>query len=113
MVCLVWPKISDPNRTRITIGGNRIFYPGDVVTNTALLDLVKFVINRVLSRKYAKYVTFYISNFYLQTPLDRPEYFCIKLSDIPQDFIYENDLLDSVWDGWAYFKINCGVYGLP
>ena len=82
-------------------------------TKTASLDLVKPVINIVLYRKDAKYVTFDISNFYLQTPLDRPEYVHIKLSDIPQDFIDEYDLLDSVRDGWAYFEINRGVYGLP
>ena len=82
-------------------------------TKTASLDLVKLVINIVLSRKGAKYVTFDISNFYLQTPLDRPEYVHIKLSDIPQKFIDEYDLLEYVRDGWVYFEINRGVYGLP
>ena len=113
MVCLVRPEKSDPNRTRINIGGNPIFYPGDVGTKTASLDLVKIVINIVLSRKDAKYFTFDIYNFYIQTPLDSPEYVCINLSDIPQYFIDEYDLLDSVRDGWVYFKINRGVYGLP
>ena len=112
MVCLVRPKKADPNRTRITIGGNRICYPGDVGTKTDSLNLLKLVINIVLSSKDAKYVTFDIYNFYLQTRLDRPEYVCIKLSDIPQDFIDEYDLLDSVQDGWVYFEINHGVYGL-
>ena len=96
MVYLVRPKTSGPNRTRITIGGNRICYPGDVGTKTASLDLVKFVVNSVLSRKYAKYVTFDISKFYLQTPLDRPEYVRINISDISQDFIDEYNLLDSL-----------------
>ena len=65
-------------------------------TKTASLDLVKLVINSVLSRKDAKYVSFEISNFYIQTPLERPEYVRIKLSDIPQEFIDEYDPLDSV-----------------
>jgi hypothetical protein len=42
------------------------------------------MINSILSRKGAKVCTFDISNFYLCTPLDRPEYIKIKLSDIPQ-----------------------------
>ena len=113
MVCLVRPEKSDPNCTRITIGGNRICYPGYVGTKTASLDLVKIIIYSVLSRKDAKYVAFDIPNFYLQNPLDRPEYVCIKISDIPQNFIDEYDLLDSVWYGWVYFEINHGVYGLP
>ena len=65
-------------------------------TKTASLDLVRLVINIVLYSKDAKYVTFNIYSFYLQNPLDRPEYVLINLSDIPQDFIDEYDLLDSV-----------------
>ena len=113
VVCLVPPKKSEPNLTCITIGDNRICYPEDVGTKTASCDIFKLVINSVLSRKDAKYVTFDISNFYLHTPLDRPEYVCIKLSDIPQYFIKEYELLDSAQDGWVYFEINRGVYGLP
>ena len=96
MVCLVLPEKYDPKRTRITIGGNHICYPGDVGTKTASLDLVRIVINIALYSKDAKYVTFNIYSFYLQNPLDRPEYVLINLSDIPQDFIDEYDLLDSV-----------------
>ena len=82
-------------------------------TKTASLDLVKLVINSFISRKDVKYVTFDISNFYLQTPLDRPEYVCVNLSDIPQDFIDEYDLLESFQGGWVYLEINRGVYILP
>ena len=113
MVCLVRPEKADPNHTRITIGGNCICYPGDVGTKTASFVLVKLVINSVLSQKDAKFVTFDISNFYLQTPLDRPEYVRIKLLDIPQDFVDKYNLLDSVRDGWVYLEINHGVYSLP
>ena len=77
------------------------------------MDLFKLVLNIVLSRKDAKYVTFDISNFYLQTPLDHHEYIFIKLSDIPQDFVDEYNLLDFVRDGWVYFEINHGLYSLP
>ena len=101
MVCLVLPKRDDPNHTSITIFGNRICYPGDFDTNTASLDIVKLVINKFLSSKDAKYFTFDIYKFYLNTHLDRPKYVCIKLSDISQDFIDEHDLLDSVQDGWV------------
>ena len=77
------------------------------------MEIVKLVINSVLSLKDAKFVTFDISNFYLQTPLDHTEYVRIKFLDIPQDFVDGYNLLDSVRDGWVYFEINRGVYGLP
>ena len=113
MICLVCPEKTDTNCTCIIIVGDRICYPGNVGTNTASLYLVKLVLNSILSRKAAKYVTFEISNFYLQTSLDRPKYVRIKLYDITQDFIGEYNLLDFVQDGWVYFEINRGVYVLP
>ena len=59
-------------------------------------------------------MTFDIRNYYLQTPLDRPEYVRIKLSDINQNFVYEYNLKDFVdANGWVYFEIKNGVYGLP
>jgi len=41
VVCDVRPDKDDPDRTRITIGGNHICFPGDVGTNTASLELFK------------------------------------------------------------------------
>ena len=77
------PQKADPNRTRITIGGSRIIYPGDVATPTGSLELVKLIINSVLSRHDSKFVSFDISNFYLATPMDRSEYVKIKIDDAP------------------------------
>jgi len=48
VVCDVRPDKDDPERTRITIGGNRICYPEDVGTNTASLELFKLLLNSVL-----------------------------------------------------------------
>ena len=74
VICAVRPGKTDPNRTRITICGTNVCYPGDVGTNTASLELFKLMINSTLSRKGAKFACFDIENFYLGTPLDRPEY---------------------------------------
>jgi hypothetical protein len=92
VVCEVRPKKDDPDRTRITIGGNMICYPGDVGTNTALLELVKLLLNSVLSRKGARFSTIDLKNFYLDTPMPDPKYVCIKLSDILDKFINEYNL---------------------
>ena len=37
----------------------------------------------------------------------------IKHSDIPQEFIEKYDLKQSVQNGWIYFEILRGCYGLP
>ena len=50
VVCEVRPEKDDPDRTRITIGGSHICFPGDVGTNTASLELFKVLLNSVLSR---------------------------------------------------------------
>ena len=85
VVCKVRPQKEDHNRTLITISGNLICYPGDVGTPTASLELSKLLINSVLSLKGAHFVWFDIENFYLGTPLDRPEYARIHLKYITQE----------------------------
>ena len=40
---------TEKNHTRLTVGGNRINYPGDVSTPTACLITVKLVVNSVFS----------------------------------------------------------------
>ena len=103
VVCEVKPHKEDPNRTRITVAGGQICYPGDVGTPTGSLDLIKLIINSVLSRRNACFVSFDFKNFYLQTPMDQSEYVCIKLSYIPKELIEEYDLSKSAQNGWIYF----------
>ena len=113
VVCEVRPQKADPNRTRITLAGGHIQYPGDVGTPTGSLDLVKLMINSVLSRRNARFACFDAKNFYLQTPMARSEYVRIKLSDIPQEVIDEYNLLPRVHNGWVYYEVVRGCYGLP
>jgi hypothetical protein len=113
VVCEVRPEKDDPDRTCITIGGSRICFPGDVGTNTASLELFKVLLNSVLSRKGARFSTIDLKNFYLDTPMPDPEYVRIKITDIPAEFIEEYKLAGTDRDGWIYFEIRCGCYGLP
>ena len=113
VVCNVCQEKSYPNLTRITIGGNCITFPGDVSTPTASLELSKLVFNSVLSRPGAKFTIFDIQNFYFQTPFDRPEYVRVRLSDIPDEFVQDYNLLAYTRDDWIYFEIRLCVYGLP
>ena len=95
VVCEVKPHKEDPNRTRITVAGSQICYPGDVGTPTRSIDLIKLIINSVLSCCNARFVSFDLKNFYLQTLMDQSEYVCINFIDIPQEFIEEYDLSEA------------------
>jgi hypothetical protein len=41
------------------------------------------------------------------------EYIWVKILDIPKEFIDEYNLAGWDRDGWIYFKIRQGCYGLP
>ena len=45
--------------------------------------------------------------------MEQSEYVCIKFSDIPQEFIEEYNLSEASQNGWIYFDILRGCYGLP
>ena len=46
-------------------------------------------------------------------PMDRPEFFQIRLEDIPKEFIAEYNLIPYANNGWVYFEIIKECYGLP
>ena len=57
------PQKKDPNRVRMTAGGNLIKYPGELTTRTADLTTSKVIWNSVLSTKVAKFMGINIKNF--------------------------------------------------
>jgi hypothetical protein len=59
-------------------------------------------------------MTMDISNFYLNSPLPRPEFICIKLSNIPEEIIIEYMLRErATSNGSIYIMATKGMYGLP
>ena len=88
-VCSVQPEKKEKNRTRFTVGGDRIDYPGEVATSTADMLVTNILFNSIISTKVARLMTINISNFYLMTPLKRPEYIRINVRDIPDEIIDE------------------------
>eukprot|EP00804_Cyclotella_cryptica_P030788 CCRYP_015047-RA/>CCRYP_015047-RA protein AED:0.39 eAED:0.47 QI:0/0/0/1/0/0/2/0/253 len=63
-VCKIRPENKEPNRTRLMVGGDRIF-----ATPTADKLVAKSLFNSVISTIGARFMTMDISNFYLNTPL--------------------------------------------
>ncbi len=115
-IVYVWYWGWDPKRMRATMGGNLIIinYPDDVGVPTANLLLIKIFLNSVISTKGAKFANADLANFYLMSPLKRPEYAKIKLSDIPEEVIKEYNLHQlATPDGWVYVKVTRAMYGLP
>jgi hypothetical protein len=112
-VCTVQPEKAEPNRTRFTVGGDRINYPGKVATPTAEMLVAKMLFNSVISTKGACFMTIDISNFYLMTPLHHPKFIRVKLSNIPDEVIEEYKLREKATKkGSVYIKAKQGMYGL-
>jgi hypothetical protein len=103
----------EKERTRLTVGGDKIEYPGENSTRTAGLTTAKTLINSVISTLGAKFLVIDIKNFYLNTPLGRFEYMVINLSSLPQETIEKYDLIELSQDGKVYIEIQKGMYGLP
>ena len=113
-MCSVRPHIAELNRTRLTVGGNRINYPGEVRTPTAGRLLVKCMLNSVISTMNAKFMCIDISNFYLITLMPRYEYLKLKLTDVRTEIIKENGPKEKATeDGHIYIETRKGMYGLP
>ena len=113
-VCSVRPEKKEKNRTRYVVGGNRTNYDGPVATPTADMMVAKLLFNSVVSTKGAKFMTIDISNFYLMTPLPRPEYIRISINDMPEEIIKEYGLKSKADNkGMVFIEANKGMYGLP
>ncbi len=88
------------------MGGNLINYPGDCETPTADLLTVKLMFNSIISTPNAKFMTIDIKDFYLMTPMDRFEYFRMKLEVFPQDIIKECGLENKLdTDGNVFYEV--------
>jgi hypothetical protein len=90
----------EKERTRLTVGGDQIEYPGDKSTQTAGLTTAKILINSVISTLGARFLVIDINNFYLNTPLGQFEYMVINLASLPQETIEKYDLIELSQDGY-------------
>ena len=107
------PNKLEKNRTRVTVGSDRINCPFDCGTPTADVPVIKLLWNSTLSTPGAKYFTLDISNFYLGTPMERPDYMKMPLKIMPPEIVEKCNLKELEVDGWVYIKIAKGMYGLP
>ena len=76
------PKV-DPNRVRITVGGNLLKDNQELTVRTADLTTSKVLWNSTISTKGARYMCSDINGFYLDTPPPEFEYMKMSMRDIP------------------------------
>ena len=96
IVCNVHPQKEETNRTRFTMGGANINIPMDCGTPTASLLTVKLLLNSIISTPGAKFLGLDLKDFYLNTPMKRPEFLRMKIDTFPEDVIEHYKLQEKV-----------------
>ena len=94
IVCNMREGEPKKNRTRLTVGGDRINHSDYFRTPTANLLTVKILVNSIISIKRAQFMTLEIYNIYLNTSITRYEYIRIKIEHLPEDMIKQYKLLE-------------------
>ena len=74
--------------------------------------VAKMLFNGIISTKGTHFMTMDISNFYLMTPLHRPKFILMKLSNILDEVIKEYKLKKATPDGSIYIRAKQGMYKL-
>jgi hypothetical protein len=113
IVASIRPQKKETHCTRLTVGGDRLDYPGATSTPTAKLTTAKCVLNSTISTPNARFMVVDLKDFYLNTPLDRYKYMRLPLAMIPDEIIQQYQLQKlATPDSWIYIEIRKGMYGL-
>jgi hypothetical protein len=112
IVCDYKPDKKDKERVRLTVGGDKLDYSGDVATSTADITAFKILINSTLSTKDAAMMMMEVKNYFLGTPLPLFEYMKMLISCFPEEIIQKYNLNNLAVEGWVYIEIRKGMYGL-
>jgi hypothetical protein len=87
IVCDYKPHKKEKEPVRLTVGGDRLDYSGDVASSTADITTFKILINSTLSTEDSAMMMMDIKNYYLGTPLPRFEYMRMFLSRFPKEML--------------------------
>jgi hypothetical protein len=114
IVVALRPQKKEQVRTRLTVSGNLIDCPWEVTTPTSDLTTAKLLFNSVVSTPGAVFVVMDVKNFYLNTPMECPEFMRLPLKLIPTEIIDKYNLREKADDnGWVYVRIDLGMNVLP
>jgi hypothetical protein len=110
IVCDYKPHKKGKERVRLTLGGDRLDYSGDVATSTADITTLFFLINSTLSTKDAEMMMMDIKIYYMGTPFPQYEYMHMLLSRFPEEIVNKYNLKVLSVDEWVYTEIRKGMY---
>ena len=100
-------------RLRMCMGGDQMDSVMDTATRTADLTTCKVHLNGVVSTEGGRFADSDVKDFYLKMPWKKPRFGKVRVKYTPQATIDKCDLQDMIEDGWLYFEINKGMYGIP
>jgi hypothetical protein len=103
----------DPNRIRLTAGGNLIHCNEELSVPTAELKNAKLHWNSVVSTAMAKYRCIDLKNFYLTAKLEYYKYMTIPLVYLPPCIVDQYNLNLHALNGKVHLELRRAVWGLP
>jgi hypothetical protein len=113
-VCEYKPKKVGKERTRFTVGGDKINYPGNCATPTGDSTLFKIMLNSIISSPGAQFMSLDIKNFYLNMLMLRYKYVHIRINNVPKEIIKQYNLREKIdSEGYVYIEVRKGMNGLP
>lgn len=115
MVCDHRPLKAEPYRVRLTVGGDRLDYHGDASSPTATGSETKILFNSIISdaKIGARFCSADLADFFLESPMEKPEYMRIHSKYFPAEMKEEYDIAPIIaHDNYVYVKIKKGMYGL-
>ena len=114
-VCDRRPLKPEPFRVRIVVGGDGLTYGEDSGSPATDLLETKILINSTISdaSKGARFMSADLKDYFLGSPMKKPEYMKVHIRKFSDDIIQQYDLHSKMDEnGYVYIKINKGMYGL-
>ena len=107
-VCDFRPLKSEPYRVSIVVCGDRLTYGAVDASPAASLLEAKLLLNSTISDcdQGATFISADVKDFFLATPMDKPEYMKISIKYFPDDIIDKYNLRNIVTStNYIYIKI--------
>ena len=81
------PLKSEPQRVRITVGGEKLSYNADAGAPAANMLETKILVNSTISdaKQGARFMSADLKDFFLATPMEGNEYMKVPYKHFPQD----------------------------
>ena len=112
-VCYHWLLKIKLWRVRLLVGGNRLPYVTDTGSSTSNLILTKNLLNSTISDAGTSFLSCDLKDFFLDAPIDRPEYIKIPIQYFPDNIIFEYNLDKPMHPSdHVYVRIKKSMYGL-